>query len=81
VLDLSSNHLSSAMGGGLSEQSWPDLALALVSHQHLTHLDLSHNGLAREECVLFGDAMKKNTRILGKSQSWDDSPYPTPFLG
>jgi Ran GTPase-activating protein (RanGAP) involved in mRNA processing and transport len=64
VLDLSRNTLGSEMKW--DNDDWKDLAEALAKHKSLTHLDLSYNGLRREECMMLGKDLEANHVCIGE---------------
>lgn len=64
ALDLSRNTLGGEMKW--DNDDWQNLAEALAKHQSLTHLDLSYNGLRREECMMLGKELEANHVCIGE---------------
>lgn len=63
TLDLSYNCVGSTLGG--TDSAVPALTKYLEHNTSLTHVDISHNGITRQQAVEFAARLEKNHTILG----------------
>lgn len=66
MLDMSWNAFSS---GRESHEAARAFGEALADHQHLLHLDLSHNNLDSVDCSLIGNGLRSNHTLVGLHMS------------